>query len=116
MKEAWMRPYARTGRGSEEPIRRIDGARTAHVSLLGRGSWAAIAFLVTIGSSASADPIRHVWRTAPRLVGLPGLAADERYQNAADVILEQAARNLPIHPAASSAYTYRWNAELGRIE
>ena len=61
---------------------------------------------------ARVDP--HLYRTAPALVGLPSLAADERYQNAADVILEQAIRNLPLFPAASSAYTYRWNADRRR--
>ena len=72
--------------------------------------------VLTWVGTAEAGRVRHLWRTAPGLVGLPGLADDERYQNAADIILEQAARNLPIHPAASSAYTYRWNAERDELE
>src|SRR5262249_25155235 len=35
------------------------------------------------------------------------------YQNAADMILEQAVRNLPLYLAASSAYTFRWDATQG---
>ena len=74
-----------------------------------------VAVLVFSGAAA-AQNLRHVYRTAPSLVGLPSLAADGRYQNAADVILEQAIRNLPLHPAASSAYTYRWDGEHGTLE
>jgi Putative MetA-pathway of phenol degradation len=66
--------------------------------------------LTVMAAPAGAQSIRHVFRTAPSLVGLPGLAASGPYQNAADVILEQAIRNLPLYPAASSAYTYRWDA------
>ena len=76
---------------------------------------AALAALIVLGGSAAAQSIRHVYRTAPALVGLPGLAASGPYQNAADVILEQAIRNLPLHPAASSAYTYRWDAAQDRL-
>jgi hypothetical protein len=68
-----------------------------------------------LATNAAAQSVRHVLRTAPALVGLPGLAS-ERYQNAVDVMLEQAVRNLPLFPAASSAYTFRWNAESGRLE
>jgi hypothetical protein len=68
-----------------------------------------------LATSAEAQSIRHVLRTAPALVGLPGLAS-ERYQNAVDVMLEQAVRNLPLFPAASSAYTFRWNADTGQLE
>ena len=71
---------------------------------------AACAVLLVWVVAADARQIRNLYRTAPALVGLGSLAADERYQNAADVILEQAIRNLPLFPAASSAYTYRWNA------
>lgn len=74
------------------------------------------ALMLTAAAPAGAASVRHVWRTAPSLVGLPGLAASETYQNAADIILEQAARNLPLHPGASSAFTYRWNAERGELE
>jgi hypothetical protein len=77
---------------------------------------AACAVLLVGVVAADARQIRNLYRTAPALVGLGGLAADERYQNAADVILEQAIRNLPLFPAASSAYTYRWNAERGALE
>src|SRR5262245_66433122 len=76
---------------------------------------AVLAFLLAAPTLGQAGRVRHVWRTAPSLVGLPGLAS-ERYQNAADIILEQAARNLPLHPGASSAFTYRWNAERGQLE
>ena len=71
--------------------------------------------LATAGA-VEARSVRHLYRTAPGLVGLGRLAADERYQNAADVILEQGIRNLPLHPAASSAYTYRWNTDVDRLE
>jgi hypothetical protein len=71
---------------------------------------AALAIVVALVAPAGAQGLRHVFRTAPALVGLGGLANDPRYQNAADVILEQAIRNLPLYPAASSAYTYRWDA------
>ena len=85
---------------------------------------AALAILVTLAGPAGAQPlrstgtqsIRHIYRTAPSLVGLGGLAANGAYQNAADAILEQAIRNLPLFPGASSAYTYRWNDERGEIE
>ncbi len=76
----------------------------------------ACVLLLALVASAHADPIRHVYRTAPARVGLPTVAFDERYQNAADVVLQQAIRNLPLHPAASSAYTYRWNAERDELE
>jgi hypothetical protein len=76
---------------------------------------AALAILVALAGPAAAQSIRSIYRSAPTLVGLPGLA-NERYQNAADVILEQAIRNLPLFPAASSAYTYRWNADRDELE
>jgi hypothetical protein len=60
--------------------------------------------------------VRQVYRTAPALVGLPTVAFDPRYQNAADVVLEQAIGNVPLHPGAASAYTWRWNAERGELE
>ena len=61
--------------------------------------------VLVFSGAAAAQNLRHVYRTTPSLVGLPSVAADGRYQNAADVILEQALRNLPLFPAASSAYT-----------
>src|SRR5262245_4842200 len=79
----------------------------------------ALALLVVLASTAAwaAEPsVRHVYRTAPALVGLPTVAFDERYQNAADVVLEQAIRNLPLFPGASSAFTYRWNPEHSELE
>jgi hypothetical protein len=76
---------------------------------------AILAALLAIAGPAGAQTVRHVFRTAPSLVGLPGLAASGPYQNAADVILEQAIRNLPLYPAASSAYTYRWDAAQGTL-
>ncbi len=77
---------------------------------------AGLAMVLALVGAAEARSVRNLYRTAPALVGLGGLAADERYQNAADLILEQAIRNLPLFPAASSAYTYRWNAERGVLE
>ena len=77
---------------------------------------AAGALFLALGATAHAGRVRHVYRTAPTLVGLPTVAFDERYQNAADVVLEQAIRNLPLYPGASSAYTWRWNAERGALE
>lgn len=75
---------------------------------------ALIAVLACI-APARAERVRHVLRTAPALVGLPGVAS-ERYQNAADLILEQGVRNLPLFPAASSAYTWRWNPDTRAYE
>ena len=76
---------------------------------------AALWVLVALVGPAGAQGLRHVLRTAPSLVGLPGLAASGPYQNAADMILEQAIRNLPLYPAASSAYTFRWDATQGSL-
>jgi hypothetical protein len=73
-----------------------------------RRSFIVMVAVLACSSSASAQNLRNVYRTAPSLGGLPSLAADGRYQNAADVIAEQAIRNLPLFPAASSAYTYHW--------
>src|SRR5215468_4430441 len=77
-----------------------------------------VVLVVAVGAVAPVEGanVRRVLRTAPTLVGLPGLAADERYHNAADVILESAIRNLPLFPAASSAFTWRWNPETHAIE
>ena len=77
-----------------------------------------LVLVVAVGAGAPVEGanVRRVLRTAPTLVGLPGLAADERYHNAADVILESAIRNLPLFPAASSAFTWRWNPETRAIE
>jgi hypothetical protein len=72
-----------------------------------------LAVLLALAGPAGAQGVRQVYRTAPALVGLPGLAASGPYQNAADMILEQAIRNLPLYPAASSAYTFRWDATQG---
>ena len=79
----------------------------------------AAALLVVLASTAawaSEPSVRHVYRTAPALIGLPTVAFDERYQNAADVVLEQAIRNLPLFPGAASAFTYRWNADHSKLE
>ena len=76
---------------------------------------AALGVLVALVGSAGAQGLRHVFRTAPSLVGLPGLGASGPYQNAADMILEQAVRNLPLYPAASSAYTFRWDETQGSL-
>ena len=81
-----------------------------------RRSFIVMVAVLACSGAAGAQNLRNVYRTAPSLVGLPSLAADGRYQNAADVILEQAIRNLPLHPAASSAYTYRWDEEHGTLE
>ena len=74
-----------------------------------------LAMLLALVGPAGAQGLRHVFRTAPALVGLPGLAASGPYQNAADMILEQAIRNLPLYPAASSAYTFRWDETQGSL-
>ena len=74
-----------------------------------------LAVLLALVGPAGAQGLRHVFRTAPALVGLPGLAASGPYQNAADMILEQAIRNLPLYPAASSAYTFRWDETQGSL-
>jgi len=76
---------------------------------------AALIALLACVAPARAERVRHVLRTAPALVGLPGVAS-ERYQNAADLILEQGVRNLPLFPAASSAYTWRWNPDTHAYE
>jgi hypothetical protein len=81
-----------------------------------RLSFIVLVAVFAFSGAAGAQNLRHVYRTAPSLVGLSSLAEDGRYQNAADVILEQAVRNLPLHPAASSAYTYRWDDEHGTLK
>ena len=81
-----------------------------------RLSFIVMVAVLAFAGAAGAQNLRHVYRTAPSLVGLSSLAEDGRYQNAADVILEQAIRNLPLHPAASSAYTFRWDDEHGTLE
>ena len=60
---------------------------------------AMLAILLAIAGPAGAQSIRHIYRTAPSLVGLGGLAANGAYQNAADLILETAIRNLPLFPS-----------------
>lgn len=67
---------------------------------------------MTAGSVHAAS-VRHVYRTSPERVGLNGLAHDERYQNAADGILESAVRNIPIHPTMSPAFTFRYDQGCG---
>jgi hypothetical protein len=59
--------------------------------------------------TARANDLRHALRTSPSLLGL-GIAVTPAYQNAADVILEQAARNLPI-PSMSAGFTYRLDGD-----
>ena len=81
-----------------------------------RRVFATLAVLIALAGSAGAQSIRHIYRTAPNLVGLGSLAASGAYQNAADLILETAIRNLPLFPQAGSAYTYRWNEERGELE
>ena len=76
---------------------------------------AMLAILLAIAGPAGAQSIRHIYRTAPSLVGLGGLAANGAYQNAADLILETAIRNLPLFPQTGSAYAYRWNGERGKL-
>src|SRR5262245_55169411 len=79
--------------------------------------------MVARDSPPAPHPARARWRAVdPQHLPLgagPGETArlaSERYHNAADVILEQAVRNLPLFPAASSAYTYRWNADTDSLE
>jgi hypothetical protein len=84
-----------------------------------RAGWCGAVVATIVGvltGSAAAQSVRHVYRTAPALVGLRGLANNERYQNAADVILESAIRNLPLFPAASDAFTWRWNPTTNAYE
>ena len=80
------------------------------------GRLLACAALLVLAGTATAGPVRRVYRTAPALVGLPTVAYDPRYQNAADLILEQSIRNLPLYPAASSAFTWRWNPQTDQLE
>jgi hypothetical protein len=66
----------------------------------------AMACTLVLAGAADARPgLRHTLRTAPRLVGLNEVA-NERYQNAADALLETGVRNLPVHTNGSAAYTY----------
>ena len=70
---------------------------------------AVIALALASAATVEARPsLRHTLRTAPSLIGLNGLA-NERYQNAADALLESGIRNMPIHPAGSAAYTYAYD-------
>ena len=60
-----------------------------------------LALAVFVGGTATAS-IRHNMRTSPRLVEPPSLGLDnERFRNAADVIVESAIRNVPV-PASGS--------------
>ena len=52
-----------------------------------RRSFIVMVAVLACSGAAGAQNLRNVYRTAPSLVGLPSLAADGRYQNAADVIL-----------------------------
>ncbi len=67
-------------------------------------------------TGAGASDVRRAYRRAPALVGLPGLASDGRYRNAADIILDSGIRNLPLFPAASPAFAWRRNADTGAWE
>ncbi len=65
----------------------------------------AMACTLVLAGAADARPgLRHTLRTAPRLVGLNEVA-NERYQNAADALLETGVRNLPVHTNGSAAYS-----------
>jgi hypothetical protein len=67
-----------------------------------------IAIAVLLGETATAS-IRHNMRTSPTLVEPPGLGLDnERFQNAADVIVESAIRSVPV-PTSGADYTFRWD-------
>ena len=80
--------------------------------------WMMVAALVAAGMAAPAraDNVRRALRQAPSLVGLPGVAADQRYQNAADIILESGIRNLPLFPAASPTFAWQRNPDTGAWE
>lgn len=54
--------------------------------------------------------LRDAMRNAPRLVALPDLGPT--YRNAVDALVDHAARQVPI-PAASGAFTYRFEPETG---
>src|SRR5262245_49697100 len=117
---ASRQPAAVAARHHGERGRPMRGG-TTHPATEGRGPGGVpmtrllgiLAVLLALVGPAGAQGLRHVFRTAPALVGLPGLATSGPYQNAADMILEQAIRNLPLYPAASSAYTFRWDATQG---
>src|SRR5262245_56861934 len=84
----------------------------------GRRPYGTIRIVIVIIALAWAGPrvteagLGHSLRTAPSLVGLNGLA-NERYQNAADALLENGVRNLPVHPAGGAAYTYQYDPSCG---
>jgi hypothetical protein len=80
--------------------------------------WMVVPVLVAVAGVAPsrAGNVRRALRQAPSLVGLSGLAADGRYHNAADIILEQGIRNLPLHPAASPVFAWRRNPDTGAWE
>src|SRR5262245_23132251 len=99
-----------------QPVTASDVPRRGRVPMRRALAAALLVLLAYAGARAAQPSIRHVYRTAPALIGLPTVAFDERYQNAADVVLEQAIRNLPLFPGASSAFTYRWNPEHSRLE
>ena len=95
-----------------------DGAVNEEGMMLGRyriGTFriALTACAVGLMAAAAADArpsLRHVLRTAPRTVGLGGVD-NERYQNAADALLENGVRNIPVHAMPGAAYTYQWQAD-----
>jgi hypothetical protein len=82
---------------------------------VGKGCTLALALamlLIAADGQAGSSNIRRTLRNAP---GLVGLTLDERYRNAADVLVESAARNLPI-PASLGSFTYRYDAASDRYE
>lgn len=91
---------------------RADGSQ-ARVRAGGLVAAMLIASMMVGTAGADDKDVRRVLRGAPGRVGLGGIAADERYQNAADGLLESGVRNLPIHPTMSPAFTFRYDESCG---
>jgi hypothetical protein len=75
----------------------------------------AMALVPGLDPAEARPSLRHTLRTAPSSIGLGDLA-NERYQNAADALLENGVRNLPVHPAGNAAYTYEYDPVCGCYE
>ena len=74
--------------------------------------WVAMvgATLVVAAPAAARRNVRGALGDAPALAGLPELATPQ-YRNAADAVLKEGVRNMPIHAAGSYAYTYRYDPD-----
>jgi len=79
--------------------------------MMGKAVMAAVVALAVYGPASAS--VRHNMRTSPSAVRLD--LTDERFQNAIDVIIESAVRNVPT-PSSGANVTYRYDPKTGRYE